>query len=154
MSQGALSAAQLVHRPGISQPTLSRTIQELSLSVVSFRVTGQRTPLYGLLRALPMDLHPRQRVHRTLDQSQISAFAELAFLAGGGTLERAGERTALYAGLPPCMAFAAPSGFLGRQAAQDAARDPHFPGSLKDWNGPAPGVNSPSSCAQRKARAR
>ena len=32
------------------------------------------------------------------------------------------------------MLFAAPSGFLGRQLAHDAARSQTFPSSLKDWN--------------------
>lgn len=32
------------------------------------------------------------------------------------------------------MAFAAPSGFLGRQLAHEASKVPGFPGSLKDWN--------------------
>ena len=134
LSQGALSAAQLTKSLDISQSTLSRTIHESAHSIVHFRVTGQRTPLYGLLRSLPAGLNARQRIHRYPDQGHIRPFADGAFLAGGGTLERAGERTTLYAGLPPYMAFAAPSGFLGQRAAQDAARDAHFPASLKDWN--------------------
>ena len=129
-----MSAAQLMQVLGISQPTLSRTIQEAPGSVLSFRVTGQRTPLYGLLRHLPMGLNPRQRIHRYLDQGHIRPFAEVAFLAGGGTLEQASKGTTLYAGLPPYMAFAAPSGFLGRQAAQEAARKAFLPANLKDWS--------------------
>ncbi len=118
----------------LSQPTLSRTIQSLPSSITSFRVTGQRTPLYGLLRRLPMGVNPRQRIHRFLGEGQIRPFAEVEFLAGGGTLERAGKRTTLYAGLPPYMAFAAPSGFLGRQLAHGLARVHPFPNSLNDWS--------------------
>ncbi|KNZ32055.1 MAG: hypothetical protein AD742_13040 [Methylibium sp. NZG] len=61
-------------------------------------------------------------------------FAEVEFLAGGATLERASKLATLYDGLPPYMAFAAPAGFLGRQLAHDAARTSPFPASLKDWN--------------------
>jgi hypothetical protein len=102
-----------------------------------FRVQGNRTPYYALLRALPMGLNPRQRIYRILSTGNISQFAEVEFLVGGGTLERveAGSNVAhVYEGLPPYMSFAAPSGFLGRQAAQVAARGQAFPSSLKDWN--------------------
>lgn len=102
--------------------------------MTGFRVTGQRTPLYALLRQLPMGLNHRQRIHRYLSKGHIRPFADVEFLAGGATLERAGNVTTLYEGLPPYMAFAAPSGFLGRQLAQEAARSQLFPASLKDWN--------------------
>lgn len=130
---GPRTGAQLTTALGISQPTLSRTIRALSSTVTPFRVTGQRTPLYGLLRPLPLGLNPRQRIHRCLGAGHIRPFAEVEFLAGGATLERAGTVTTLYEGLPPYMAFAAPSGFLGRQLAQAAARSQPFPASLKDW---------------------
>ena len=80
-----------------------------------------------------MGLNARQRIHRYLGQGQIRPFAEVEFLAGGGTLEKTNGATTLYEGLPPYMAFAAPSGFLGRQVAMEAARLQPFPASLKDW---------------------
>ena len=134
LAAGPRTAAQLAAALEISQPTLSRTIQALSQTVTSFRVTGQRTPLYGLLRQLPMGLSPRQRIHRHLSKGHIRPFADVEFLAVGATLERAGKVTTLYAGLPPYMAFAAPSGFLGRQLAQEVARSQQFPANLKDWS--------------------
>ena len=134
LAGGPRTAAQLTAALDISQPTLSRTIRARSQTVTSFRVTGQRTPLYGLLRQLPMGLNPRQRIHRYLGKGHIRPFADVEFLAGGATLERAGRVTMLYDGLPPYMAFAAPSGFLGRQLAQEAARAERFPASLKDWS--------------------
>ncbi|HUG23979.1 HipA domain-containing protein [Piscinibacter sp.] len=133
LAGGPRTAAQLTAALGISQPTLSRAIRALSQSVTSFRVTGQRTPLYSLLRQLPMGLNPRQRIYRYLSKGHIRPFADVEFLVGGGTLERAGNATTLYEGLPPYMAFAAPSGFLGRKLAQEAARSQLFPASLKDW---------------------
>lgn len=133
LSAGPLTAAQLLATLRISQPTLSRTIQTLSQTVTSFRVTGQRTPLYGLLRQLPMGIQPRQHIHRYVSQGHIRPFANVEFLAGGATLEKAGNITTLYEGLPPYMAFSAPSGFLGRQLAQEAARSALFPANLKDW---------------------
>ena len=105
----------------------------MAASVSSFRVSGERTPRYALLCQLPMGLNARQRIYRQLSPGNIEPFADLEFLAGGSTLERSGTRARLYAGLPPYMRFAAPSGFLGRQLAQEAARTQPFPGSLKDW---------------------
>ena len=90
--------------------------------------------MYGLLRQLPMGLSGRQRIYRQLREGNIEPFADVEFLAGGSTVERIGDVTRLYEGLPPYMLFAAPSGFLGRQLAHEAARDQPFPTSLKDWN--------------------
>jgi HipA-like C-terminal domain len=102
--------------------------------VTSFRVTGDRTPRYALLRQLPLGLEPRQSIYRYLGLGKIEPFAGVEFLAGGATLERIdGGTTKLYDGLPPYMAFAAPSGFLGRQLANEVARGQQFPSSLKDW---------------------
>ena len=100
-----------------------------------FRVPGQRTPHYALLRTLPLGLSPRQRIYRFLSAGNIAPFAEVEFLVGGGTLERTDAGVArVYEGLPPYMSFVAPSGFLGRQLAHAAAREHAFPTSLKDWN--------------------
>ncbi|GAB2828984.1 type II toxin-antitoxin system HipA family toxin YjjJ [Comamonas piscis] len=135
LSGGPCSGQQLLDALDISQPTLSRTIRELSTRITMFREPGQRAPQYALLRKLPLGLHPRQRVYRFLSTGNIVPYADLEFLAGGGTLERqeAGA-IRLYEGLPPYMLFAAPSGFLGRQLAQTAARNQPFPASLKDWS--------------------
>ncbi len=119
---------------GISQPTLSRTIQSLARTVTSFRVPGDRTPRYALLARLPLDLSARQRIYRHLASGAVEPFAELEFLSGGATLERMQGVTRLYEGLPPYLAFSAPAGFLGRQTAQqEAARSSSFPANLRDW---------------------
>lgn len=100
-----------------------------------FREPGQRAPQYALLRKLPLGLNPRQRVYRFLSSGHIVPYADLEFLVGGSTLERQDAGAIrLYDGLPPYMLFAAPSGFLGRQQAQTAARNQPFPASLKDWS--------------------
>lgn len=129
-----MSAAQLISAVGISQPTLSRTIQRMVGSVTAFRISGDRTPKYGLLRQLPLGVAPRQKIYRVLGNGAFAPFADVEFFSGGATLERIGSRfTTLYEGLPPYMTFAAPSGFLGRQLAQEAAQHLRFPASLKDW---------------------
>jgi hypothetical protein len=129
-----MSAAQLVSALGVSQPTLSRTIQKLTHSVTTFRITGERTPRYALLRELPLGLSARQRIYQHLSGGNIEPFADVEFLSGGSTLERTGTATRLYEGLPPYTSFAAPSGFLGRRLAHEASKAPGLPTSLKDWN--------------------
>jgi hypothetical protein len=134
LRRGHRPASQLIAALRVSQPTLSRTIRALSGTVTTFRETGIRTPQYGLLRDLPIGLSARQRIYRCLSTGNIEPFADLEFLAGGYTVERIGNATRLYTGLPPYIHFAAPSGFLGRQVAHVAATEHPFPGNLKDWN--------------------
>lgn len=66
-------------------------------------------------------------------------FATVAFLADGATLEQLSApdgkgRTTFYDGLPPYMAFSAPSGFLGRQVAHAVASELQLPTNLRDWS--------------------
>jgi hypothetical protein len=134
LHNGPRSAQDLAHALGVSQPTLSRTIQASPASLTSFRVSGDRTPKYATLRQLPGGLDPRQTVYRISNAGAYEEFAQVEFLSGGATLERGPSKTTLYAGLPPYMVFSAPTGFLGRQVARAAATsDKHFPESLKDW---------------------
>lgn len=128
------SAQELATAMAISQPTLSRTIRAFPDSLTSFRISGDRTPKYGLLRKLPGGLNPRQSIYRISDTGAMEPFAKIEFLSGGATLERRSTQTTLYGGLPPYMAFSSPSGFLGRQVAREAAAKMQFPESLKDWS--------------------
>lgn len=118
----------------ISQPTLSRTIRSASELFTNFRISGERTPRYGLLRQLPGGLNPRQTVYRVLADGGIEPFARIEFFSGGATLEAGALANILYDGLPPYMAFASPSGFLGRQVARAAALEMQFPETLRDWH--------------------
>lgn len=131
---GPRSAQYLIDALGVSQPTLSRTIQGKPELFTAFRISGKRTPQYALLRRLHAGLNPRQTVYRILASGAMEPFADIEFLAGGGTLERGTHRTVLYLGLPPYMAFASPSGFLGRQIARDTAAELQLPANLRDWS--------------------
>lgn len=141
LRRGPLSSSELQRALQVSQRTLSRTIRKLASRVTKYRIGGLRTPQYALLRELPLGLSPRQPIYRVLKSGHIELFAEVEFLAGGATLEHAAGHTRLYEGLPPYIVFAAPSGFLGRQAALQLSRSamphaggrPPFPASLKDW---------------------
>lgn len=134
LNGGPKTASELLKPLGVSQPTLSRAIQQLMQEVVSFRDPGKSAPLYAALRRLPQDLLPIQSVYQVRSDGHIEPFAQLSFLSGGGTLERLPSGAVrVYEGLPPYIRFATPSGFLGRQRAQEVAKTPGFPTSLKDW---------------------
>lgn len=134
LASGPASVSELATSLQVSQPTLSRTIQRASNEVIRFRIHGQRTPLYALTRALPGHVHPSQKMYRVDTNGSIAPIATLHFLAGGKTLLHSSDGHQLYEGLPPAMAFAAPSGFLGRQVAHSAPAALQLPTSLKDWS--------------------
>lgn len=134
LRHGPMSARALTTALGISQPTLSRTIQAAPDRFGQFRIPGERTPQYALLRSLPAGLSPRQSIYRVTKTGSIAPFAQVEFLSGGATLERGVDKNMLYDGLPPYMAFSSPSGFLGRQVARAVAPELQLPESLKDWS--------------------
>jgi len=134
LGAGPRTAAELMADLKVSQPTLSRIVSRMNDSVLMFRIPRERTPRYGLLRSLPLGIASRQRIYRVLRNGSFAPFAEASFLAGGATLERQESgAVAFYEGLPPYMAFASPSGFLGRHLAHEASEDLRFPSSLRDW---------------------
>lgn len=135
LQRGPRGTDELLEDMGVSQPTLSRTIQAAGPEVVSFRLPGVRTPRYARLRQLGADVDARQPMYRISAEGLVSEIGAVSFLAGGGTLvdsELLGRR--FHEGLPPEMAFAAPSGFLGRQAAQRFAETLGVPATLRDWS--------------------
>ena len=133
LSQSTMAASELLTALGTSQPTLSRTIHQIPDSL-QFRVSGVRTPRYGIVRRLPGNLGGQQKVFRIDAHGSITEVGTVCLLAGGETFLQIGSTGRLYAGLPPAMAFAAPSGFLGRQAAHAVAAELQLPDSLRDWS--------------------
>ena len=133
LSRKTMAASDLLGALDISQPTLSRTIQQIPDSI-QFRVTGVRTPRYGLVRRLPGNVSGQQKVFRIDAHGSITEAGTISLLAGGATFLQLGTGGQLYAGLPPSMAFAAPSGFLGRQTAHAVAAELQLPESLRDWS--------------------
>lgn len=90
-------------------------------------------------------MNPRQSIYRITAAGSIEPFAKVAFLSGGSTLElmdggKGRAVVTVYEGLPPYMAFASPSGFLGRQVAHEVAAELQVPSNLKDWNDDARGA--------------
>jgi HipA-like C-terminal domain len=134
ITRGPASVSALAASLQVSQPTLSRAIHRLSNEVIRFRITGQRTPFYAVTRSLPGQVNPSQKIYRIDVNGSITSAGTIHCLAGGKTLIQTQDADQLYEGLPPAMAFAAPSGFLGRQVAHSASAALQLPTSLKDWS--------------------
>lgn len=133
-----MQTGELLQALGVSQPTLSRTIQETHAAVL-FRVAGVRTPYYGLRRELPSQVASHQTVYQIDPNGTCVPWGSVDLLTGGATFLMEGAagsrpRGQLYEGLPPAMHFAAPSGFLGRQVARGVAAALRLPESLRDWS--------------------
>ena len=133
LSSRTMAASDLMNVLEISQPTLSRTIHQIPDSI-QFRVSGVRTPRYGMVRRLPGNMSGQHKVFRIDRDGSLAEAGTVSLLVGGETFLQLGTSGHLYAGLPPSMAFAAPSGFLGRQAAHAVAAELHLPDSLRDWS--------------------
>lgn len=126
------TAEALIQQLGVSQPTLSRTIHEVG--ALRFRIKGQRTPLYGLLRSIPR-VQSRQPMYRVTEEGIVERVGTVNLLAGGQTLvEPEGGGAQLFEGLPPAMVFSSPSGFLGRHVAQQVSKSHGLPAKLNLWS--------------------
>ncbi len=131
LESGSKSAEALMQGLGVSQPTLSRIIHEIG--ALLFRIKGQRTPVYGLLRSIPR-VPSRQPVYRVTEEGGVERTGTVNLLSGGQTVvesERGGAR--IFEGLPPAMIFSCPSGFLGRHVVQQGAKQLGLPPKLNVW---------------------
>ncbi len=129
---GTQTVEALSQQLGVSQPTLSRTIHEVG--ALRFRIKGQRTPLYGVLRSIPR-VPSRQPMYRVTEEGSVERVGTVNLLAGGQTaVEAEGGGAQLFAGLPPAMVFSSPSGFLGRHVAQQVSKSHGLPARLNLWS--------------------
>lgn len=132
LSQGPRAVDELLLQLKVSQATFSRTIQELGREVVRLRVPGVRTPRYALVRNEPVP--SPQPVFRVGEDGRVKEVGAVTFLRGGTWVDMGGPDSRLHEGLPPAMAFAAPSGYLGARIAKVVATDIGVPSSLRDWS--------------------
>jgi hypothetical protein len=121
----------LLNRLQISQATFSRTIQSLDADVLRFREPGIRTPRYALVRSDPVA--SPQAVFQVSEDGRVTDIGSVNFLRGGAAwVDLGGTDSRLHEGLPPAMAFAAPSGYLGSRIVQAVSSDLGVPASLRD----------------------
>jgi hypothetical protein len=133
LASGPKPVDELLTQLNLSQPTFSRTIQQLAGEVIAFRQPGIRTPRYALLRTAPVP--SPQPIFHVDEDGRVAEIGQISFLRGGGTwADLGGPGSRLHAGLPPAMAFAAPSGYLGARIAGAVASAIGVPSSLRDWS--------------------
>lgn len=133
LSLGPRPVDELLGLLQISQATFSRTIQSMAPEVLQFRVSGQRTPRYALVRTGPVA--SPQPLFRVGEDGKVGELGSVIFLQGGGTwVDLGGPDNQLHEGLPPAMTFAAPSGYVGARIARAVAMQLAVPSSLRDWS--------------------
>ncbi|OJH34750.1 type II toxin-antitoxin system HipA family toxin YjjJ [Cystobacter ferrugineus] len=133
-------AKELASELGVSQPTVSRLIQEAGERVC--RMGQTRATRYARTRSLPR-LGTRQPLHRISETGKVERFGEMHLLEGGHhwfTLEQGRswlhlpEGTgALFEGLPPFIVDMCPQGYVGRTFSRQHP-ELGLPLRLGDWN--------------------
>jgi len=76
-----------------------------------------------------------QAVFRVGEDGRVTEVGAVSLPQGGGTwVDMGGPESHFHEGLPPEMAFAAPSGYLGARIARLVAAETGVPSSLRDWS--------------------
>src|SRR5215469_15281617 len=129
LDRGVLSAADLRERLGVSASTLMRMVREAGTEIL--RIGRARATQYGLRRTWPNLEGPRLPLLRISESGAAVSAGELLTLAAHQTAWMPMGTVA--EGLPPELADARPSGFLGRHFAA-AHADLRLPPRLSDWS--------------------
>jgi hypothetical protein len=129
LDRGTLSAADFRERLGVSAPTLMRKVREAGTEILRFG-RGRATQ-YGLRQTWPSLEGPRFPLFRISGAGTAVSAGELVTLAAHQTAWM--PMGAVADGLPPELADARPSGFLGRHFRAVHA-DLRLPPLLSDWS--------------------
>lgn len=129
LDRGVLSAPDLRERLGVSASTLMRMVREARTDIL--RIGRGRATQYGLRQTWPNLQGPRFPLFRISESGAAVSAGELITLAAHQTAWMAVGTVA--DGLPPELADARPSGFLGRHFAA-VHGDLRLPPRLSDWS--------------------
>jgi hypothetical protein len=135
MSSGPRTAADLVGRTGLSQPVLSRALNEIAQHTGRLATHRQgRSIVYAITRAirsLPVAI-PIIQVSPTGSASQMGT---LTSLEGGGYLYFvAGGQSELFDGLPWFLQDMRPQGYIGRSFRDAYAQGLGLSENLAEWS--------------------
>lgn len=129
LDRGVLPAADLRQRLGVSPATLMRTLRDAGSDVI--RIGRGRATRYGLRQTWPTLSASRFPLFRISETGTARAEGDLFTLAVRQTVWMPDGTVS--DGLPPELADARPSGFLGRHFAATHA-DLRLPARLMDWS--------------------
>lgn len=134
MSSGHQTVSDLMERTGLSQPVLSRALNEIAQHTGRLATHRQgRSIIYAItkaVRSLPVAI-PIQQVAPTGSASLMGA---LTALEGGGYLYLAPNgRSELFEGLPWFLQDMRPQGYIGRSFRDAHAHDLGLSDNLSEW---------------------
>lgn len=131
LTGGPKTAAEIVERLGVSQPTVSRRLARLAPQVMRLGLgPGTR---YGRRRAI-QTLQGDQPVYRIDADGRVSEIGVLAVLHGGYWYQSLdGGTSEVYPDLPWFLDDMRPQGFIGRWLSTNA-QDLGLPTRLSDWS--------------------
>jgi hypothetical protein len=137
---GHLSAAELVARTGVSQPTISRAIARLDRSIL--RVGRGRSTRYALRRSVAQ-LGDRWPLYEVGSDGEPVLLGNLDAISGGGyhleldapnaVLFHGEHDNGLFSGLPWFIYDMRPRGFMGRAFARSHESILHMPVNPERW---------------------
>ena len=134
MSSGHQTVSNLIRRTGLSQPVLSRALNEIAHHTNRLVKHRQgRSIVYAIskaVRSLPVAIP----VHQVAPTGIVSLMGTLTALEGGGYLYlAANERSELFEGLPWFLQDMRPQGFIGRSFRDAYAHDLGLSDNLAEW---------------------
>ncbi|MHC5541755.1 type II toxin-antitoxin system HipA family toxin YjjJ [Singulisphaera rosea] len=131
LRRGFLSGKEIQRELGISQPVMSRLVQEAGSRLI--RVGRSVATRYALTREIA-GLGLRASVFRIDEQGKLNDHGILHFLAGGGCwLERSSGDSQSFPELPPFVEDMRPQGYIGR-GFPTLYPELRLPGRITDWN--------------------
>lgn len=130
LASGPLTARQLAERTGLSQATLSRSIQSLGDLVVRFG--PYRSIQYALRR--PLLAMPDIAVYRVTPEGRVEALGQLSPVQSTGYVMSSSDGSTSHSeGFPWWLDDMRPQGFLGRAFVAAQAESLNLPPRLGDW---------------------
>jgi hypothetical protein len=130
LSSGPLSAAKLRENLGISQPTISRALNELGDEIVRF---GAARSIHYTLRDSSRRL-PDVPIYRVNTEGLIRPLGTLIPVCPDGFIMKQEDGVTLHSdGLPWWLSDMRPQGYLGRAYVARHGAELGLPDRLKDW---------------------
>lgn len=134
MTSGIRSASELVERTGLSQPVVSRALNELAQFTGRLAIHRQgRGVLYAITRTI-RSLPTAIQIQQISVEGNVSPMGTLTALEGGGYLYVAANGgSELFEGLPWFLQDMRPQGYIGRSFRDAHARNLGLSDNLAEW---------------------
>lgn len=135
LSSGPRTAADLVARTGLSQPVLSRALNEIAQQTGRLATHRKgRSIIYAITRAV-RSLPVAIPVHQVSDEGSTSLMGTLTALEGGGYLFGAAKgESELFEGLPWFLQDMRPQGYIGRSFRDAYAQGLGLSENIAEWS--------------------